>query len=532
MTGILAFYGCNKNNSSVSSTASDTSSNSVAKVSYPLRNKGDESQKYGVYYEIFVRSFADSNGDGIGDLNGVTSKLDYLKSLGIQGIWLMPINPSPSYHGYDVMDYNSINSDYGTIKDFQNLVAKAHSDGIKVIMDFVVNHTSDKDPWFIASKDPKSKYRNYYHWVSQNDSSVDFDSETPWNSKEWHSNGDGYDYFAMFSDSMPDLNYDNPDVRTEIINSATKWLNMGVDGFRLDAAMHIYGANEPSTGSMSRTDKNLKWWNEFAIACEKVNPKVYLCGEAWQSQQVLPEYAQPFDTKFDFSFQSNLMSAVPNNIAMLADQSLADAFADSLKQNTDIDKKFIDGVFGANHDINRIMSQVNENVSEAKMVANIYMTLPGNPFIYYGEELGMQGQGKDENKREPLLWSNSKNSMTATWESDSDNSGIEPADKQMTDKDSLFNYYKSLIALRKAHPVFFSGTFTSINANTNVMGYLRQDSNEGIYVFNNLLNEAVTFSAKDAKFGNILFKTNDKCKINGTTITLDADASIIIQQAK
>ena len=146
----------------VVSAGSLTADESRAAAGYPLRNKTDMEQKRGVYYEIFVRSFADSDGDGVGDFNGVTAKLDYLKDLGVEGIWLMPVNESNSYHGYDVTDYYTVNSDYGTEADFKNMLTEAHKRGIKVIMDFVINHTSSQHPWFTASKNVNSPYRDYY----------------------------------------------------------------------------------------------------------------------------------------------------------------------------------------------------------------------------------------------------------------------------------------------------------------------------------------------------------------------------------
>ncbi|MGN6118813.1 MAG: alpha-amylase family glycosyl hydrolase, partial [Rhodanobacter sp.] len=169
----------------------------------------------GVWYEIFVRSWVDTNGDGIGDLNGVTAKLDYLQSLGVSGIWLMPINPSPSYHGYDITDYRAINPQYGTMADFERLVREAHKRGIKVIMDLVINHTSNESPWFKAARDPHSKYRDWYSWATPK---TDLKAISATGGFAWHPLPEGQTdpqqhYLGVFADVMPDLNYDDPAVR-------------------------------------------------------------------------------------------------------------------------------------------------------------------------------------------------------------------------------------------------------------------------------------------------------------------------------
>lgn len=393
----------------------------TAESPYPLRQKTDMEEKRGVYYEIFVRSFADSDGDGVGDFNGVTAKLDYLKDLGIEGIWLMPINASDSYHGYDVTDYYTVNEDYGTEADFQTLLDEAHKRGIKIIMDFVINHTSSNHPWFRSSRNVDSEYRDYYTWVSSSDPDYDPSDRSDWGSNVWQRGSGGYYYYGMFSSGMPDLNYENPKVRQEVISAAQKWLEMGVDGFRLDAAMHIYGNHEQKHITQTNLYKNLEWWNEFAIACEEVNPDVYLVGEAWKDDEALAEYAQPFDTKFNFAFEENMIDRVTSENAMLdSSTSLAAFLEDVLNQHYAADAQYLDGVFGTNHDQNRIMSTV-ENEQQAKLVANIYMTLDGNPYIYYGEEIGMRGQKPDERIREPFKWTDDGSDMDTDWTSNISN---------------------------------------------------------------------------------------------------------------
>ncbi|MDE6233287.1 MAG: leucine-rich repeat protein [Lachnospiraceae bacterium] len=519
-------------------------SNSAAKISewgkynkasfeLKLRNKTDMSAKQGVYYEIFVRSFADSDGDGIGDFNGVTAKLDYLKELGIEGIWLMPVNASPSYHGYDVTDYMTLNGEYGTEEEFKNMLSEAHKRGIKVIMDFVINHTSNSHPWFeSAISDVHSPYRDYYRFVSRYDTDnySEFDM-SPWGSDVWQRAGDYY-YYSAFYGFMPDLNYNNPKVREEIKNAAGKWLNMGIDGFRLDAAMHIYGDYEfRQMTDKERLDANIQWWNEFASYCETINPDVYLVGEAWQNDEVLAEYVQPFDTKFNFAFEQNMMSSVQEGKAVLQDgTSLAQSLQNILDEYGKKDTKYLDGIFGTNHDQNRIMSQVEGNADKARLVANIYMTLPGNPYIYYGEELGMYGSGDDENKRTPFIWSSDKSDMMTSWEADSQNGSVSPFNVQKTDENSMYNYYKKMIELRKSHKALTSGSYKAVSSgNDDVMAYIREYDGEKLIVIHNLSSESVTINLEEKNGGKVVFSNGEDNVVNGGEVTLAPYGSMIIE---
>lgn len=495
------------------------------------RNKGDRKEKQGVYYEIFVRSFADSDGDGVGDFNGVTAKLNYLKDLGIEGIWLMPIHASPSYHGYDVTDYNSVNAEYGTEQDFEKLIKEAHKRDIKVIMDFVINHTSSEHPWFQnAIEDENSEYRNYYRWVKKSDTK-DYDSAdvSNWGDTVWHKNGTDY-YYGIFSADMPDLNYNNVKVREEIINSAKKWLELGVDGFRLDAAMHIYGVNEFKQQQDS-LQANMQWWNEFALACEEVNPDVYLVGEAWQETETLAEYAQPFDTKFNFTFQSDLITAIQQGNAQSATTgvSLAELIENLLKEYQKVDENFIDGVFAGNHDQNRVCSQL-ETEEQAKLAASIYLTLPGNPFIYYGEELGMLGEKPDEYIREPLKWSEDGSDMDTTWEESTYNKELISAkEQQKTDTDSMYQHYKQLIALRKQNKALCYGNYQAVDVGQEeMMVYVREADGEKLLVLHNLSGKAVVVEHKLLAKGKVIFGKENQKKTGEESMELESYATIVV----
>ncbi len=269
-----------------------------------------------VYYEIFVRSFADSNADGKGDFNGITAKLDYLNDgnpqtttdLGVTGLWLMPIHPSPSYHGYDVTDYYAVNPDYGTLDDFKRLLNEAHKRGIRVSIDFVINHTSIEHPWFVASKDPTSNKRDWYVWA---DSPGDYLG--PWGQKVWHpALGGGY-YYGIFWDGMPDLNHNNPQVVEEVKKIAKFWLELGVDGFRVDGARHLIEDGE----AQADTAQTHAWYKQFRPFYKAINPQAMVVAEVWTSSFSVVKYTKGDETDlaFNFDLASAWVSAVMNRDA-------------------------------------------------------------------------------------------------------------------------------------------------------------------------------------------------------------------------
>ena len=265
---------------------------------YETKKNGD------IYYQIFVRSFNDSNNDNIGDLNGIVNKLDYLCDLGITGIWLSPIFESPSYHGYDVIDYKKVDSEYGTIDDFKNLLNECHSRNIKVILDYIPNHTSNQHHWFkeaISSED--NKYRDYYVWANEKNN---LSTISPVGNKAWAKSGNSY-YYNTFWSGMPDLNFDNPEVQKEIIDTAKWWLDIGVDGFRIDAALHIF---EPE-----RFDDSLAWWNTFRKSLAAHKKDTYLAAEIWSSPGVISSYFGVMDSCFNFNIGKPILSAVNSGFA-------------------------------------------------------------------------------------------------------------------------------------------------------------------------------------------------------------------------
>jgi alpha-amylase len=437
----------------------------------------------GVYYEIFVRSYADSNGDGIGDLNGLTQKLDYLSSLDVKGIWLMPVFPSPSYHGYDVTDYRSINPDYGTMADFEAFLAAAHERGMKVLLDIPFNHTSSEHPWFIESKDPASDKRNWYHWADETTAGVNL-KQSVWGSDVWKKSESGW-YYALFWEGMPDLNFETTAVRKEVISIVQYWLDKGVDGFRLDATSHIYGEGE--FGLTQDTERSAQWWEEFFTAVKGSHPDCYILGEAWENIERRAQLLRGLDSALDFDVGEYIIDLVKTGgsgkVYVQNLQKIYGAYA-KVRENV------IDAPFLTNHDQNRVYGMVGAKPERAKMAANMLLTLPGNPIVYYGEEIGMLGAKPDEEIRSPMLWG-AGDKLQASWLTSRYNKATKTVKEQENDPNSLLNHYKALIALRNSHPALLSGVLSAFDTGNDVLAaYTMQGGNETLHVIHN-------FTAKD-----------------------------------
>jgi glycosidase len=247
-----------------------------------------------VFYEAFVRSFYDTNGDGVGDLQGLTDKLDYLQDLGVNAIWLMPVCTSPSYHGYDVTNYKAVQPAYGTKQQYINFVDSAHSRGMKVIFDFVMNHSSSSHPWFVQSKANDPFYKDFYQW-----SLTDPGNTGPWGQDVWYFNNAtlGY-YYALFWSGMPDLNYNNQTVQDSMFAIAQFWLDsMHVDGFRLDAAPYLYD----DCPQLSSCPGTFQFWQDFHTFYKSVNDSALAVGEVWYPTNTILPYVTGGD-KLDFCF--------------------------------------------------------------------------------------------------------------------------------------------------------------------------------------------------------------------------------------
>lgn len=429
-----------------------------------------------VFYEIFVRSFYDSDGNGIGDFNGIIQKLDYLETLGITAIWLMPIHPSPSYHGYDVTDYYAVNPEYGTMDDFKNLLAEAHKHDIRIIIDLVLNHTSSQHPWFVeANSDPASKYHDYYVW-----------SETGNGGGGWHQGNQGY-YFGLFWEGMPDLNYNNPAVTADMLKVTDFWLNdVGIDGFRVDAAKHLIEEGD----KRENTPATHEWYKGFYTAYKEQNPQAYTVGEVFSAgSSVVKSYTgDQLDQIFNFEMSSGFVNSVNGG----GNSGVTSAFKFAFQDMPNFDY----ATFLTNHDQNRVMSVFNGNVDKAKVAATLLLTSPGTPFIYYGEEIGMTGKKPDEDIRVPMQWSGLENAGFSTvtpWRAVNEDYSTVNISAQSEDPNSLLNHYRTLIQLRKEHPALQSGNAVLIKTdNSAIFALLRQNGNESILIVVNLKDKPIS----------------------------------------
>jgi len=437
-----------------------------------------------VFYEIFVRSFYDSDADGIGDLQGLIQKLDYLNDgdptttsdLGVSGIWLMPIFPSTSYHGYDVTDYYSINPDFGTMEDFKELLGAAHKRGIRVVIDYVINHTSIEHPWFKAARsDKNSPYRDWYIWSDKDPSYLG-----PWGEDVWHFNFDKSYYYGVFWSGMPDLNFTNTSVNDEFKKITSFWLSdVGVDGFRVDGARHLIEDGKIQANS----EATLLWFEEFNNRNKKLNPNIMTVGEIWDSNFSAVKYVKEkaFDLVFDFELSESLLEGINGNDG--------GQITNAIKFNTGLFPYLQKANFLTNHDMNRVMDVFQKDVDKAKLGAFLLLTTPGVPFIYYGEEIGMSGSKPDEDIRKPMQWNSSENAgftTTIPWRTINSNYSTWNVKTEESDVNSLLNHYRQLIHIRNQNEALRIGNFLNLNANDkNLVSFLRDTDQQKIVVIAN-----------------------------------------------
>ena len=362
-----------------------------------VRRTPDGPWSQGVGYSLFLRSFADSDGDGKGDLRGATAKLDYLNDLGVRNIWLLPIHPSPSYHKYDVSDYVGVDTIYGNLDDFSRFAAQAHKRGIRVTIDFVANHCSRQHEWFKAAiADTASPYYDWFVWQQPGDTAK----------REWHrvrGRPELPKYYGFFWAGMPDLNLDNPAVRAELIRSARVWLDRGVDGFRLDAAQHVYDHLRPEGRA-----KSIAWWKEFRDSLRTTHPKVYLIGEVWNRPEIVRDFYQALDGCFNFGLAEAMVQQIKSGRDTSGLIAAHTAYQQSLPTGAS------DCVFLSNHDQVRVASRLGENAQQEKDAATLLFAQGGMPWIYYAEELGAPGKKPDPNLREPMPWGEG-DTLTTRW---------------------------------------------------------------------------------------------------------------------
>ncbi len=483
---------------------------------------------YRNFYEIFVYSFYDSDGDGIGDIGGIISKLDYINDgvdstdsdLGFNGIWLMPIMPSTTYHKYDVIDYYNIDPEYGTLQDFKNLIRECDKRDIKLIIDLVFNHTSAKHPWFQEAvaylegleegEEPnlvECPSVGYYHFTKEYNGSTSYHKA---GRSKWY-------YEGVFWDQMPDLALENQSVRVEIEKIAKYWLDMGVDGFRLDAAKEFY------SGEKERNVEVLQWFSDYVRSVDK---EAYIVAEVWDERDTIAAYYKSGVTSL-FNFPVAQHNGKIIKTARKLGDSSALSFAQTIvslqNKYRESNPSFIDSPFISNHDTTRISAQCANDENQMKMAAGLLLTMNGSPFVYYGEEIGMNSLGgKDENKRLPMQWSVidrggiTKGPLAA----DTVVQKFAPVDEQLEDPLSILNYYKRAIRIRNENTEIARGEASVIEELSDKDRCAIRKVYEGseIIIIYNMSTETATLSLKEAVYENLNIR--GYLTVDGSKVTL------------
>ncbi len=415
-------------------------------------------------YEVFVYSFCDSDGDGTGDLPGLLSRLDYIndgdpaggQDLGMTGLWLMPVFTSNTYHKYDVTDFAGIDPAYGTLEDMDALLAACHERGMTVILDLPVNHTSTDHPWFqkaaayLRSLPPgreavkeECPYVWYYQFAREQ-----YDGYVPLPDSEWY-------YEARFWSEMPDLNLTTGEVRQELKNVIDFWLDRGVDGFRLDAVTSYYTDNPEAGIEFTR------WITETA---KKKNPSAYIVGEAWADQNTYAQYYRSgIDSLFDFAFagRDGIISRTVNRRGDL--RYFVEAMVQEEELYASLNPSYVNAPFYTNHDMDRSAEYYTEDETakaKIKIAEALNLLMAGNAFVYYGEELGMKGAVRDENRRAPMYWKDDPHAAgMCSGPAGMDEIRMEygSLDKQAGDPNSIFNYIRQAVWIRESLPAIARG---------------------------------------------------------------------------
>lgn len=495
--------------------------------------------KYGTCYQVFLYSFCDSDGDGIGDIQGLISKLDYIQDMGFSSIWLLPFTKSTTYHKYDVVDYYTIDPQYGTMDDFDALVKACDERGIDIYMDFVINHTSSKNEWFkeacdylstIGDGEPDASvcpYVDYYNFKKSDK------VPTGWKKVSGNQN---WIYECVFWAQMPDLNLSSKAVRSEIENIAKFWIDKGISGFRLDAALHYFESDNPDS------IEALSWFCDYVHG---IDPDIYCVAEVWDNFNTIKQFYQSScDSMFDFTLGNQdgvFVKGVNNNSDNESGAKMAENIVNVYNEIKSVNENAIDGVFLSNHDTGRAAGFLLRKDPRVKLAAGIQILSTGNVFVYYGDELGMGGSGKDENKRAPMYWSDDENAdgMTAgppSYEPQTHSFGS--YETQKDDDYSVYNYYKKAIHIRNKYPEIGRGVPTVMSdvaeQNGNICAIHKTYNDSEISLIYNDSDAAITVTvSKDTyKYETVadyLIVNEELPQIKGEEITIPAYGCVILK---
>ena len=498
-----------------------------------------------VVYQIYPRSFNDSNGDGIGDLNGIREKLDYLKELGIDVIWLSPVYKSPNDdNGYDISDYCDIMDEFGIMEDMDNLLKEANEKGIKILMDLVVNHTSDEHKWFIeAKKSQNNEYRDYYIWRDPVDGHEPNNLGSTFSGSAWqYDETTGQYYLHLFSKKQPDLNWENEKVRNEVYKMMNFWVDKGIGGFRMDV-IDLIGKvpDEMVTGNGPKLHDYLQEMNKAALA----GNDLLTVGETWgATPEVAKLYSNPERKELSMVFQFEhigLDQIEGKEKWDLKNLELLDLKKVLSKWQTELEGQGWNSLFWNNHDLPRIVSRWGNDkeyrVESAKMLATLLHGMKGTPYIYQGEEIGMtnvrfedindyndieslnmykdrlsKGYTHDEimesiyakgrdNARTPMQWDSTENAGFTTgkpWLAVNRNYDYINAKQCLEDENSIFHHYRKLIDIRKNNDTIIYGDYNLLcPEDKNIFAYTRELNGDKLLVVCNFYDDEVTFSFED-----------------------------------
>lgn len=485
-----------------------------------------------VFYEIFVGSFSDSNGDGIGDLRGIIDRFDYLNdgdpasglSLGVEGIWLTPIFDSPSYHKYDVTDYYTVDPDFGTMEDLKELADLCESRNVKLILDLPINHTGRRSAWFSAfvnahrQHDESDPYYNFYCWYGPGESAPAGRHYDPISGTE--------DYYECnFDSAMPELDFDQDFVRQTVLDVARYYLDLGVDGFRFDAAKYVYYGDNAGSAA---------FWDWYMAELRKLDPEIYVVAEVWDTDGVTDKYYSSMNC-FNFT-----MAQVGGLIDETAKTGSAGRYADYVESYLQSVRALRPDAmlvpFISNHDMDRASGYLQSANFQMQMAANLYILGPGSPFIYYGEEIGMRGSrggsNTDANRRLAMRWGDGDTVQDPTGSSYSIREEINVL-AQLDQGSSLYNYYKRLILIRRANPEIARGDYTAVSVpDSKVGGFVSEYEGSAVCVLHNPSQSAKTLdlTALGLDFDTVAaFIGAGEASLEGSTLRLEGQTSVVLR---
>ena len=488
-----------------------------------------------VFYEIFVGSFSDSDGDGTGDLRGIINRMDYLndgdpnsgRSLGIEGIWLTPIFSSPSYHKYDVTDYYTVDPAFGSADDLKELCELCEARNVKLILDLPINHTGALNKWFSEFKtahragNTASERYDFYTWCAGREN-------IPAGRSFRQIDGTDDYYECNFSGDMPELNFDSASVRAETLAIAKYWLDLGVDGFRFDAVKYVYYGDHGSSAD---------FWQWYSDELRALKDDIYLVGEVWDSDGVTDVYYGALNC-FDFTV-AQAEGLIAKAAAGSGVNNLTSYTEGYLRRVRALRSDATIVPFIANHDMDRAAGFLPVTNGRMKMAANLYLLGPGSPFLYYGEELGIKGSrggsNTDANRRLAMLWGDGDTvSDPPGADYPASKQSAAPAAEQIADASSLYTYYKTLLMIRHANPEIARGEYTAVRSESKVGGFVSAYRGQAVCVLHNATLDEQSFdlsSLTGHDFTVIAAAIGQgDAALDGSVLTLGPQTSVVLRE--